>query len=672
MTSLKTKTSIVRFVFYCIWELDSSKEVVMQEAATVGGKKPAAPPKGKDQPAAAPAAEYGTPKRLFGLKFKILEAVEDSKVRMRYSLRIADEWVSCDAVGGIDASLMVSLDGKILSLCHGDNYATIFEVPALNSSVVESVSSLAPVMEDGEHQESGSQVCSFACKKILTVNLADLLNSDANTTHSSVNKLKFWQFIPFLPFQEGSMDGKSKKTVDAPLMIDFFRKYQYLVVPDNSTRWLIAGFNPKPPLQAVASTAASAAPVTSAAGKGGPVTVAPSADAGDVTAEKPVILGSWTSSAIISSLTLDTSYSAVAFGTIDGTVTVWDLMNRALLCVCAKHLARITCLSFSEGSDNYLLCSGSSDGAVCFNQIKKFGKQFIGQNYEPTSKLIQSRVDAYTSSVECMLPVEGMSLIACVYSNGTTGMYDAESGSLLGQMVLCIGMEAQLSVSRPVSEYDQLLKWSNTESASKYVSSNLGAKKSKILCATGKFGLSVFYDKTQKTKDDVKDKSTDTICAVFSAEKIVESLCPGVLAIKKALKNMEQSPDLSSTHIFKLLSPIDRMNSSVSIAAIQDTLSYEHSNSRRRVSSMATIPETPPAVLTEERLKVHNNFNLALKPPPAPLGKVSTFATTGSMKRSALANSLLSSLKNSTAEAGKRKNNNVKLLNEMMAMMPSS
>jgi hypothetical protein len=87
---------------------------------------------------------------------------------------------------------------------------------------------------------------------------------------------------------------------------------------------------------------------------------------------------------------------------------------------------------------------------------------------------------------------------------------------------------------------------------------------------------------------------------------------------------------------------------------------------------MSAIPETPQAVLTEERLKAHNNFNIALKPPPAPLGKVSTFATTSSLKKSALANSLLSSLKNSTAEAGKRKNTNVKLLNEMMAMMPSS
>lgn len=666
ISASKNKTSIVRFAFYHIWELDSSKEPVAEAAPAGGAKKAPAPAKGKEQAAATPGPESSAPKRSFGLKYKILEAVENNKVPMRYSLRIADEWVTCENIGGIDASLNFSVDGKILCLCHGDSSASIFEVPLLNIDVDQTASSLAPVMEHGEHQESGNQICSFKCNKVAMVNAAEILN--ISTSDPGVKAPKIWQIIPFLQISEPIIEGKSKKPAETP-SDDGFRKYQFLVVPDNSTRWMIAGFNPIPTPAPVAPVAAAATTPAAAAGKGAAAAPPPSEPSPNAGLEKPVVLGSWISSGVITSLCLDASFSAAAFGTQDGTVTAWDLVNRTLLCVCAKHLAPITCLKFCAGSDYYLLCSGSSDGAVCFNQIRKFGKQMIGQNFEPISKLIQSRVDAYTSPVVSMLPVDGMSLIACFYANGTTGMYDAESGSLLGQIVLCIGMEAQLSTSKPVAEYQQLLKAGLSEASKNYVSSNFTENGSKILCANGKFGLSIFFDQVQNKN---KDAAPTTICAVYPVDKIVDSLCPGVVSIKTALRGMEHSPDLPSSLIYKLLNPMDRTNSNVSVAAIQDTLSHETANPRRRVSALSAIPETPQAVLTEERLKAHNSFDLALKPAPAPLGNVSSFSTTRSLKKSALGQSLLSNLKSSTAEAGKRKNNNVKLLNQMMAMMPSS
>lgn len=184
----------------------------------------------------------------------------------------------------------------------------------------------------------------------------------------------------------------------------------------------------------------------------------------DITASK---LYSWNLPSSASAFSLDDDRSAVAIGTRDGSVCMWNLTTRALTSVMGRHEAAVSAICFincqnGTNAASHYMVSGADDGTICMYHLSippRTGGLSGGSSdlFAPatnnaetdqaaciSSKFLNFRMDVNDgTSIAHIRSISGLpwAMVSC--SDGMCMVYDVPNALLLGRLALYSGMTSR-------------------------------------------------------------------------------------------------------------------------------------------------------------------------------------------------------------------------------------
>jgi WD40 repeat protein len=655
------------------------------EAATAAAAAKKAPGKGK---AAAVEEVAAPPAREFTLRVKLIETVESESGTRSIGLRVLTDELLC-RVTSLAVALDLCSDGKLLTVCHTDR-CHVYSVEGSAERAPLPVGQkagqgLAQVPEEKPASSMDQEAPSLEFLLLAVLSIADYVLPESGAASAAgdgagagaaetpsadaAKNINFQKCISFLltdlsPAKAAKKaagdDSAPVKQVTSDPAAEAMNKYALIAVSDSSPVLTVVGFSPLP----TAPVPAAAAPDK----KGAPAPAPAEPAAADSGVLGTFLMNSWRLSGPVTALVADPSRRVLGVGTADGSVSLWDIPNRALISVCGKHANRVSALCFAEGVSNHIFCSGAEDGTVCFYSLRRGG----GLQFEPATRLIDVRQDVPKAAVCCLYSLAETSIVICNFGDGTTAAYEGEAGDLLGRLVLHVGMLSQKMDSRPAPVLALMrlarrrhLHWlanalpsvddgemsdagagggeggeggeeGEPGAESDPIEEFFGHTRGAVLSHPDSSGLCMYYSDVPKDpvapsapeagagaegEGDAPPPEIDIIRATYTTDTIIESLFPGVATLRRGT---DKSKIPSACALYRMLSVGERKNKDISSASIQYVDLSPATAATDADSSRTKKPPKPKktSALTLENLNAHDNFDLIYKAPAPRLGPV--------------------------------------------------
>lgn len=661
---------------------ESTKPVDESESAAAPAKKAA---KGKG---AVVEEALKPPEREFTLHIKLVESVESDSGNRSVGIKVLSDELAC-TVTAMNVTVDLCSDGKLLTICHTNQCSVYYVSEKAPVEAVVGGPGLAQVPEE-KPSSLVDEVPTFELLLLSNIFTSDLNQNKTNEStgesseipSASVSTNNFQKCYSFL-LPESAPDAVPRKDLKAtePAKIDaldpanVMKSYALVVLMDSSPNLVTLGFSPllpdviTPPAATDKKGAASAPP-------------AEAPNSGSKGALSTFIMNSWRLTGPVTASVLDKTRRMLGLGTADGSVSLWDLPHRLLVSACGKHSSHIDSLCFSEGLANYFICSGAADGTVCFYKIRcaqSTGAARAQGIFEPATVLVDVRQDVPKAAVTALYSLAETSIVISVFNDSTIAVYEAETGYLLGKLVLYVGMLAQKMVSRPVPVFDVMQTvrtkhklWlanslpsaddgemsdagaptqpSNEEEAGansndevNIVEEFFSLARSQVFGGIDQNGLCIlFSDGPKESSASEQSTETDIVRAMYSTNSIIEYVCPGVAALTKGgVGNRIDSAIPSASVLYRMLSPGERINPHISNASIQ-YVDAAPTTASTVVEDVKKKKKKKTSALTTENLNAHDNRDLIYKAPAPRLGAV--LAGKG-LSSSSLGSSLLRDLR---------------------------
>lgn len=716
----------VRVIAYKVTEIIASKPPPEAEASAAPAGKKAPPPKGKAAVVEEKEAPPAAPERKFEIEIRVVDAALGTSVRTVTEATIL-------TVSTLNVKINLSMDGRVFCVTHGDKSAVFLiagvalaDTKAAGVSTTSAAVGLANIPED--RYPSVTEVHLYECKQVALINLTEILSSD-----NSKSVAPIWNCIVV-----------GSTAANAPLPLDALsfpaRNYKFILIPEHKAKWFLVEFSVYPPqIQSAATPPPQTQPPAKGAAAAAPVAAASASP--DINPPpllwRVLVQGSWRLTAAVSAAVVDESRAALALGTADGVVTLWDVSAATLTSTCGQHSSAVTSLCFAQGNAMHLLCSGATDGTVCFYSINKRSANTTNDSIgSGATALIDMRNDVPKSTVATIVSINSLSLVMCHFNDGTVALYDAEIAHLLGKAVLYVGMQAQLSTSRPVNAFEMLQRSHQvpqTESAflstsmsfdvtdgqshavaalsaveapsinfgestprapgvpdidsapspANQIKEFLGSSVLDILSGSDCSGFSVFYHELSKKSNNNNNNSAtgvtgDIVRAAYSADKVIEIVYPGIAGIRRSIKERGATAPPASV-IFRTLTAAQRTDPNLS----HTTLAYDSSAPSNTIMGTKSAASNKRALTSKNRKQSDSN---ALTEEhlrahdnfnfsfKSPFPQLDSFASASSKDTLQRRQLGSSSIKGikNQTESAKRKIDVNRRLKEMMGYLPSS
>lgn len=360
-----------------------------------------------------------------------------------------------------------------------------------------------------------------------------------------------------------------------------------------------------------------------------------------------IVLCKWQLTASISCTTMDAGRSTLILGARDGSVSVWNICSRSLADTVCKHEEAITALDFFQGGSgnhtsnsesNYYLVCGAADGTLSFfhvllpqsTSIHGASRAAFVDRASPKGTSVVSLTTVFlafrndfdvSNAVIRVRSMPQVTLVCVTYACGSSVTYEAQTGQLLGKLVLYSGIMARKvnwevctnkCISHILERMETLQGGSSTDKDAQETKSSSEKENfhSEIKTRALKYADSSFA--SWNMQDSLNNLATFTqnayhcmylsdgspVLATFSFPRIVACHLPGL----SSLLDSRAVDSSNLLQIFNLLSPSERMHRDLAMARASSTESFgsaatgtaDRSRTRGSVSDTKFSRANPP------------------------------------------------------------------------------